>query len=156
ESSLARGMQAFVKARCNQCHVVAGHGVNLGPDLVESVKKIQGKKLLEQILDPSSEINEKYQNTQFVLTDGRVVSGVMAKEEPNEYQVMTNLLTPQMLTRIAKSDVDQKVSSKISPMPQGLANVLTKEEIIDLVSFLESGGFQLPAHLQHLHSNHSK
>jgi hypothetical protein len=36
EMSLARGMQAFVKARCNQCHVVAGHGVNLGPDLVES------------------------------------------------------------------------------------------------------------------------
>ena len=34
-----RGMQAFVKARCNQCHVVAGHGVNLGPDLAESIKR---------------------------------------------------------------------------------------------------------------------
>ena len=38
------GMQAFVKARCNQCHVVAGHGVNLGPDLAESVKKLQGQQ----------------------------------------------------------------------------------------------------------------
>src|SRR5207302_5028747 len=94
EQSLMKGMQAFVKARCNQCHVVAGHGVNLGPDLVESVKKLQGRKLLEQIVDPSSQIHEKYQNTQFVLTDGRTISGVVVKEEPAEFHVMTNLLTP--------------------------------------------------------------
>src|SRR5262245_20718678 len=67
DATLARGMTAFVKARCNQCHVVAGHGVNLGPDLAESIKKLQGRKLLEQILDPSSEINEKFRTTQFVL-----------------------------------------------------------------------------------------
>jgi len=153
EAVLTRGMQAFVKARCNQCHVVAGHGVNLGPDLAESVKKLQGSKLLEQILDPSSQINEKFQNTQFVLTDGSVISGVIVKEEPAEFLVMTNLLTPELVTRIAKSDIDQRVASKISPMPQGLANVLTKQEILDLVSFLEAGGFQLPVHLQHQHNH---
>src|SRR5205085_8456857 len=95
DAALARGMQAFVKARCSQCHVVAGHGVNLGPDLAESVKKLQGRKLLQQIVDPSSEINEKYQNTQFVLVDGRTISGVVVKEEPTEFQVMTSLLAPQ-------------------------------------------------------------
>lgn len=151
EAARTKGMQAFVKARCNQCHVVAGHGVNLGPDLAESVKKLQGTKLLAQILDPSSEINEKYQTTQFVLTDGRVVSGVVVKDEPAEVEVMTNLLTPMALTRLRKAEIDQRVASKISPMPQGLVNVLTKQEIVDLVSFLEAGGFQLPAHLQHHH-----
>ena len=65
-----RGMQAFVKARCNQCHVVAGHGVNLGPDLAESVKTLKGEELLRQMLEPSSEIHEKFQNQQFV-TDRR-------------------------------------------------------------------------------------
>jgi len=117
------------------------------------VKKLQGRKLLQQILDPSSEINEKFQTTQFVLTDGRTVSGVVMKEEPSEFHVMTNLLTPQAITRIAKADIDQRVASKISPMPAGLANVLTKDEITDLVSFLEAGGFQLPAHLQHHHQH---
>jgi putative heme-binding domain-containing protein len=153
EAALARGMTAFVKARCNQCHVVAGHGANLGPDLAESVKKLQGRKLLQQVLDPSSEINEKYQNTQFVLTDGRVISGVIVKEEPNEFHVMTNLLTPEAITRIAKPDIDQRVASKISPMPPGLANFLTKQEVLDVVSYLEAGGFQLPAHLQHRHQH---
>jgi putative heme-binding domain-containing protein len=154
EPALMRGMQAFVKARCNQCHVVAGHGVNLGPDLVESVKKLQGRQLLEQVLDPSSQIHEKYQNTQFVLTDGRVVAGVVVKEEGDEILVMTNLLAPQAITRLARADIDQQVASKISPMPQGLANVLTKAEIVDLVSFLEAAGYKLPAHLQHGHGGH--
>jgi hypothetical protein len=45
EATLTRGMQAFVKARCNECHVVAGHGVNLGPDLAESIKKLKGEEL---------------------------------------------------------------------------------------------------------------
>jgi putative heme-binding domain-containing protein len=145
-------MQAFMKARCNQCHVVAGHGVNLGPDLVESVKKLQGKNLLAQILDPSSQIHEKYQNTQFILTDGRVISGVIVKEEPAEFHVMTNLLTPEAITRITKSDIDQRVASKISPMPPGMANVLTKQEVVDLISYLEAGGYQPPGHLNHQHS----
>jgi putative heme-binding domain-containing protein len=146
-----KGMQAFVKARCNQCHVVAGHGVNLGPDLTESVKKLQGRKLLEQILDPSSQINEKYQNTQFVLSDGRVISGVLVKEEPSEVHVMTNLLTPEAITRIARSEIDQQIASKISPMPPGLANVLTKQEMVDLLSYLEAGGYHPPGHLHHGH-----
>src|SRR6185295_10564352 len=115
------GMQALVKARCNQCHVVAGHGVNLGPDLVESVKKLQGRKLLEQILDPSSQIHEKYQTTQCVLSDGRVVAGVVVKEDAAELQLVANLLAPQVVTRVRKADIDQRIASKISPMPQGLA-----------------------------------
>ncbi|MEO2012741.1 MAG: PVC-type heme-binding CxxCH protein, partial [Fuerstiella sp.] len=35
EETIMKGMQAFVKARCNQCHVVAGHGINLGPELTD-------------------------------------------------------------------------------------------------------------------------
>ncbi len=79
EEAAGRGMQAFVKARCNQCHVIAGHGVNLGPDLVESVKKLKGEPLLKQMLEPSSEIHEKYRNYQFQLSDGRIVAGEVVK-----------------------------------------------------------------------------
>jgi putative heme-binding domain-containing protein len=153
EHAVMQGMQAFVKARCNQCHVVAGHGVNLGPDLIESVKKLQGRKLLEQVLDPSSEINEKYQNRQFVMTNGRVVSGVVIKEEPAEFHVVTNLLAPQAVMRLPKSEIDQRVASKISPMPPGLANVLTKAEIFDLLSYLEAGGYHAPGHLPYQHGH---
>ncbi|QDU76743.1 Auracyanin-A precursor [Bremerella volcania] len=158
DAVLVRGMTAFVKARCNQCHVVAGHGTNLGPDLTESVKKLKGKDLLQQMVDPSSQINEKFQNVQFLTIGGRVITGVVVKEDKAAFHVATNLLTPNSLTTIPKDDVEQMAPSKISPMPGGLLNTLTKEEIYDLHSYLEAGGYEMPEHLKHLHDhgNHEK
>ncbi len=151
EATVVRGMAAFVKARCNQCHVVAGHGVNLGPNLVESVKKLQGVDLLRQIIEPSSKIHEQYQNYQFLMNDGRVVTGVIAKEDRRRVHVMTNLLTPKSLTQLRKRDIDERIASRVSPMPSGLLDVLTRGEILDLHAFVASGGFQLPDHLKHGH-----
>ncbi|PQO38435.1 PVC-type heme-binding CxxCH protein [Blastopirellula marina] len=151
EQVLARGMTAFVKARCNQCHVVAGHGTNLGPDLAESIKKLKGKELLKQMVDPSSQIHEKFQNVQFLTIDGRVTTGVVVKEDDEAYHVATNLLTPNSLTKILKEDIEQMGASKMSPMPSGLLDILTKEEIYDLHSFVESGGYEIPEHLRHRH-----
>jgi putative heme-binding domain-containing protein len=151
DGTLARGMTAFVKARCNQCHVVAGHGVNLGPDLAESIKTLKGEELLRQMIEPSSKIHEKFQNRQFVTSEGRTITGVVIKEDAKAYHVATNLLTPNTLTIVAKRDVDEQVLSKVSPMPTGLLNVLTKDEILDLQAFVEAGGYKLPNHLQHQH-----
>jgi len=151
DATLVRGMTAFVKARCNQCHVVAGHGVNLGPDLAESIKTLKGEELLRQIIQPSSKIHETFQNYQFLTSEGRVVTGVIVKENKRIYEVATNLLTPNSLTTINKKDVDEVVASKISPMPSDLLNVLTKDEILDLHAYIEAGGFKLPAHLKHHH-----
>src|SRR5262249_47971913 len=111
-------------------------------------ERYKGEKLLRQIVEPSSEINDKFQNQKLVLNDGRTVSGVIVKEADGEYHVVVNLLTPTSVTRVRVKDVDEKVPSKTSPMPDGLANVLTKEEILDLVSFLEVG-YKLPDHLKH-------
>lgn len=143
EQRLMRGMAAFVKANCNQCHVLAGHGVNLGPDLKEVAKKYKGKKLLQQLLEPSSEINEKYQTYRFLLSDGRVVNGVISKDSRRHFELMTNLLTPGKLTRVLKDEIDQQVKSKISAMPSGLLDTLTKDEIGDLLTFLEAGGMEM-------------
>jgi putative heme-binding domain-containing protein len=151
DAALMRGMQAFVKARCNQCHVVAGHGVNLGPDLVDSAKTLRGEELLRQVIEPSSKIHEKFQNYQLATSDGRVVTGVIVKEDGDVYEVVTNLLTPHTVTRIRKADVEEKTASKVSPMPEGLLNVLTREEVLDLLTFLESGGYHPPAHLPQHH-----
>lgn len=153
EQAIMRGMQAFVKARCNQCHVVKGHGANLGPDLTDVAKQYRGKKLLQQLIEPSSEINKKFQNYQFLMDDGRVVAGVIVQDEADEFHVVTNLLTPKVVTHLRKEDIDEQIISKISPMPNGLADVLTKEEILDLVSFLEAGGYQLPDHLKKNHKH---
>lgn len=149
EQHVMKGMQAFMKARCHQCHAVGGHGVNLGPDLTEIAKKFTGKKLLRQVLEPSAEINTKFQTTQFVLNSGKVIAGVVVEETPNEIQVVTNLLLPDKVTKIKVPNVDERFPSKVSPMPAGLLDVLSRQEIEALISFMETGGYQLPSHVKH-------
>ena len=149
DHKVMRGMSAFAKARCNQCHVLAGHGVNLGPDLKDVTKKYKGKKLIQQLLDPSSEINEKYQSYNFLLTDGSVVSGVIASETKRYFEVMSNLLQPQKLTRVDKDRIEEQVRAKVSAMPNGLLDVLTRQEIGDLMTFLEAGPEVAAKHMSH-------
>ena len=152
--TIAKGMTAFVKARCNQCHVIAGHGVNLGPDLKESIKKLKGTELIRQMIEPSSQIHKDFQNHQFLLDSGRVITGVIVKEDKRSLQVVTNLLTPTSTTTIRKKEIESQRASKVSPMPDGLLNVLTKEEILNLAAFVESGGYELPGHIEHKHHDH--
>ncbi|MCH2363780.1 MAG: HEAT repeat domain-containing protein, partial [Planctomycetes bacterium] len=151
EKAVMRGMQAFMKARCDQCHAIAGHGINLGPDLSDVAKRHKGQMLLQQILEPSTEIGEKYASFQFILKSGKILTGVVARENSNVFAVITNLLSPKDITRIRKKDILRKGPARLSPMPRGLANTLSREELIDLVISLEAGGYKLPGHLKHKH-----
>jgi len=147
-AAIERGFHAFVKAQCSQCHVAAGHGVNLGPNLVETVKKWRGRQLLDHILEPSREIPEGYRTVQFVLESGRVVSGVVTGETAESLRVTPNLLVPESVVTISKSQIEERVPARVSPMPAGLVNVLERDEILDLLAFLEAGD-DLPAGLRH-------
>ena len=146
--NVMRGMTAFSKARCDQCHKLDGHGVDLGPNLKETAKKLRNELLIKQIIQPSSEITAKYQAHKFLLSDGSVIAGVIAKETKRDLMVMKNLLTPKLLTKVSKDGIEEQVKSKVSAMPKGLLDVLTREEVNDLMTYLQSDGFQLPDHLK--------
>ncbi len=138
-AAIARGRQAFLKAQCLQCHSVSGYGAESGPDLVESVKKFRGEKLLRHIIEPALEIHPKYQTSQFLLESGQVVVGNVIREDESVIQIATNLLMPQDLTLIDRSEIEDRQVSKNSAMPEGLLNGLSKTEILDLLRFLEAG-----------------
>ena len=146
EAALMKGMQAFVKARCNQCHAISGHGINLGPDLTDVAKRFKGQKLLQQIIQPSAEIHEKFKTMKFLLNSGKITAGVVVKETKREFEVIENFLTPKKITKIKKKDIEQKAPSKLSTMPAGLLNVLTREEVLNLAGFLEAGGHKMEKH----------
>ena len=96
-------------------------------------------------------MGDKYRTIRFFMGSGRVVPGVIVKETRREYHVVTNMLNPKQITRLKKKDVEEKLPSKLSPMPEGLVDTLTKREILDLLGFLEAGGYKLPDHLKHKH-----
>ncbi len=106
DAQLARGMTAFVKARCNQCHIIAGHGANLGPDLVESIKTLKGARSPETDSGTVEQDPREVSDLQFVTTEGQVITGVIMKETDDSFEVATNLLTPHSLTTIPKKSIE--------------------------------------------------
>jgi len=141
------GMKAYMKAQCNVCHAVGGHGVAIGPDLSKVTERYKGQKLLQQILEPSTEVNENYRLWLVHLKTGDVLSGAIIKTDDGGIDLVQNPLAPQNVTRIAGQDIERKSATKQSPMPQGMLSVLSREEILDLLAFLETGGIgSAPGH----------
>lgn len=143
EQSVTTGMQAFVKATCNKCHMAAVAGRELGPTLDQIVKRYSTQELLKHIVDPSAEINEQFQSHTYLLMDGRTVSGVIVSETDEEIELMTDLLKPDEPIKFLVDDVDDQVKSKVSAMPEGLLDVLTQDEIEGLVAYVSVSGKQL-------------
>jgi putative heme-binding domain-containing protein len=138
--SFARGKEMFTAAGCIKCHSLAGEGSKLGPDLTKVSEKYKGEKLLRQILEPSSEINEQFRAQVFQTRDGEVVTGMVVKEDAAGVHVVSNLLLPNEVRVLAKDKIAARKPSELSPMPTGMLVTLQREEILDLVAYLESGG----------------
>jgi hypothetical protein len=55
-------------------------------------------------------------------------------------KVLTNMLDPNGLTDVKRSNVDVLKPSKLSMMPMGLLDTLTEDEILDLLAYSLSRG----------------
>ena len=54
--------------------------------------------------------------------------------------MMTDMFDPNGFTNVNRKDIESIENSKVSPMPEGLLNTLQKDEILDLLAYLLSGG----------------
>lgn len=136
----ARGRQAFADAQCLACHRFGSEGGGVGPDLTAVSSRFKRIDILESILDPSKVVSEQFQNTSVELKNGDEFTGRLVDETPTTLVLVPNQLEPDKRVEVKKSDVKQRSFSKLSPMPSGLADVLSKEDLLDLVAFLEAGG----------------
>jgi putative heme-binding domain-containing protein len=138
--TFARGKEMFTAAGCIKCHTMNAEGAKIGPELTKVSEKYKGSNLLLQIVEPSKEINEQYRTHMLQTTDGDVITGLLAKEDEKEIHMLTNLLKPSEVTVVPKSKVQARRIAELSMMPSGVLVTLEKDEILDLVAFLESGG----------------
>jgi putative heme-binding domain-containing protein len=110
----------------------------VGPELTAAGSKYSPRDLLESILDPSKVINEQYQNHTVLLKDGDSVTGRLVSQTPDQVVIETDRIYGTQ-EKFPTSKVLEVKPSNISPMPSGLVNVLTKEEILDLLSYVSRG-----------------
>lgn len=136
--SRQEGRKVFEKVQCLACHHFAGEGGTIGPDITSAVSRYSRRDLLESILLPSKAVSDQYRDTVFLTTAGKVVTGRVMREEDGTLFVKTDPFKFE-LTEIAKSDIESTHPSTTSTMPKGLLDSLTREEILDLLAYIESG-----------------
>lgn len=137
--SYDKGKAAYWAGQCIKCHRFGQEGGAVGPDLTAVASRFGRRELLESILEPSKVVSDQYENTMIKKTDDTVVVGRIVDETPEQVVVQPNPLAPERVV-IAKAEIESRKPSPLSPMPEHLADVLTAEEILDLLAYLESGG----------------
>ena len=134
------GRQMFVAAACYKCHRFAGQGGIVGPDVTGVGRRYNATTLLESIIEPSKVISDQYEAMIFLLDSGKQVSGRVVNLNGRRLMVSENMLDPGNLTTINRDEIEESFTSKVSMMPKGLLNNLTRDDVLDLVAYLQSGG----------------
>ena len=134
------GRKMFGAAACFACHRYGNAGGMNGPDLTGAGGRYSPHDLLDQIINPSKEINEQFAPVVVTKTDGTTVTGVIVNLNGDTVQINTDLSDPDQRVGFDRKQVTSIEVSKVSPMPPMLLSMLTKDEILDLVAFVLSGG----------------
>jgi putative membrane-bound dehydrogenase-like protein len=133
-----RGLQLFRsnKTACSGCHRLGYVGGEIGPNLTKIGSTRTRRALLEAILFPSSRLEQSYQPTKILTHDGQVYNGLITKHlSPEQFELQ---LTADKSLVLSTDDVAQQEASQVSIMPSGVADLLTIEELSDLMAILES------------------
>lgn len=132
-----RGRDVFFgkKAACTTCHTIQNDGGRVGPDLTKIGSIRTGRDLLEAVVFPSASIVRGYEPYLINTSDGRVHNGIIGRQTPEAIFLITADRTE---IRIARSTVDTIERSPVSIMPQGLDAQLTRQELGDLIAYLQS------------------
>lgn len=137
---LARGKRLFSEASCAQCHRIGSAGGFVGPDLTAVSSRFDRRTLLESIVEPSRVIAESYRSVTVALKSGAIHDGRIVGEDAQSISLAINPVDPDQRRRLAKADIATQHVSEVSPMPGGLLDTLTREEILDLLAWIETGG----------------
>jgi len=133
-----RGVIVFQSARaaCSTCHPVGYKGGTLGPDLSKVGAIRTRRDLLESIVFPSASFVRSYESVQITRTDGTLVYGIVTNQGREALTLATGAATPAV--RVPQAGIKSMTPGAFSLMPQGMDQVLTPQELADVVAYMQS------------------
>ncbi|MFT7632053.1 MAG: putative heme-binding domain-containing protein [Mariniblastus sp.] len=144
QRDFANGRKMFAAAACYACHRFDNQGGMTGPDLTTAGRRYSAHDLLDQVINPSKVINDQFSAVMVLTDEGLVHNGVIVnlgvKKDSSALVLNTDLTDPNQRVTINRDSIEELKISKTSPMPDGLFGRMTKDEILDLIAFLISGG----------------
>jgi putative membrane-bound dehydrogenase-like protein len=136
EGDAENGREVFFRATanaCSSCHRVQGRGQWIGPDLSTIGVKYGRDELLHSILSPSAAIGLAYRSVVAALANGRMVTGLAVEDTPARLVLKT---AEGERVVIDPSSIEERSTSDVSLMPEGLAQTMTDQELVDLLTYL--------------------
>src|SRR5204862_4842467 len=114
----ANGRAVFVR-NSTACHRVGnGEGADCGPNLAEVATRVKTRcKLVESVIDPNAEVDQKYLSTRIDTADGKTFTGLVVSETKSEVVIFDG----KEKKTIKTDDIDRRTTLKQSSMPEGLA-----------------------------------
>lgn len=125
------GAEIF-KRNCAACHLLGNEGRDFGPILTDVGSRLSRFKIVESVILPNAEVEEKYRTTMVLTLDGEVISGLLVKETPAQIEIYDG----KDLRTIEVADIEERSVKAQSSMPDDLAVAMSPAEFIHLIEFL--------------------
>jgi putative heme-binding domain-containing protein len=119
---------------CGKCHTLFGKGGKIGPDLT-TYKRDDLRGMLLNVVNPSAEIREGFENYIARTADGRTITGLIADQDPNV--VVIRGADGQNIS-IPREEIEDLRASRTSLMPDGQLKQMSDQQIRDLFAYLRS------------------
>jgi putative heme-binding domain-containing protein len=128
------GAKLFESSGCAQCHLLRGHGGELGPDLSEIGISRSVENLRQSIVDPDADVPPRYWTVSFTDASGQAMQGFRLNEDSYTVQMLD---MRGQLHSYNKNGLKEFNISKCSTMPS-YQNSLAVKQVNDLVAYLSS------------------
>jgi len=145
----AHGKELFYgDANCSLCHMAAGKGGRVGPDLtsvggsrtrealIDSVRN-PSHRLAWGLTEPTKEFPQEYETVTAVTADGKEIKGVTLNEDSFSVQIMD---TSEQIHLIDKGKLRSFQKTRESTMPKYGTDLLSDKDLDDIVAYLVSAG----------------
>jgi putative heme-binding domain-containing protein len=117
---------------CVACHKIGNEGIDFGPNLSDVGKRLKREELVESILYPNLKVDPKYLTVNITTKDGEELTGVVDSENDSSVSLK---LGSGVIQKVAKNDIAKRETTKVSNMPEGLAESI-QAEFVDLIEYL--------------------
>lgn len=123
---------AMYQKHCAQCHKHGELGVAIGPNLTGMAVHPK-EEILLNVFDPSRNVENNFRTYQILTSDGKVLTGMLAGESANALRLIN---TQGKEEQVLRSDIEEMNASVKSLMPEGFEGQITRQEMADLLTFL--------------------
>ena len=133
-----RGRKLFMDVKglaCVKCHAIGGQGGQVGPDLAGIGLRYNREDLMTSVLEPSKVIAQGYETIVIETTKGVSLTGVFKGDSGDAVSLADN---EGKVHRVLKKDIEDRVFSQVSTMPNGLSDGMTLQDFADIIAFLEA------------------